>query len=566
MRYRSLFIYFFLLSGLCMLFARPEGNNRGVSADGNNDSIVRLLHADRLYYDDRIHATAQFLVGNVQFCHNGILMYCDSALFYKSTNSFDAYDNVHMVQGDTLSLDGDVLYYDGMEMLAKVRYNVVLRHKNTTLYTDSLDYDRIYGMGYFFDGGRLVDEKNELTSDWGEYTLATHEAVFNYNVRLVNPAPPQEPETVLTSDSLHYNTETSIAHIVGPSDIDHGDSHVYSESGYYDSKADVSYLLDRSVLDNKEKRLIGDSVVWDNNTKIGKAYGHILYTDTLNKNLFTGNYCLYRDLDGYMEAADSAVLMDYSQLDTLFAHADTFKVFTYNMDTDSMYRMMHGYRHFRAYRTDVQAVCDSVVVDGRDSCLTMYYDPIMWQENQQVLGEEIQAFFNDSTLDSARVLRQALSVERLDSVHYNQVSGQTMTSYFNSGEIYLITVRGNVLMNYYPFDDDSLMVGMNYAETTLLRVFMKSRKVDHVWMPAAQCVMYPIPMIPREKLYLEHFAWFDYIRPRDRYDIFEWRPKKSGSELKKTVTREPPKQKLKDVMGKRDVKDKKGKKEEIEIR
>ena len=239
--------------------------------------------------------------------------------------------------------------------------------------------------------------------------------------------------------------------------------------------------------------------------------------------------------------------MDYSEADTLYVHADSFKVYTFYLDTDSMYRKMHGFYHVRAFREDVQAVCDSLVYNSQDSCLTMYRDPILWQQGQQLLGEEIQAFFNDSTLDSVLVLRQALSVEMLDTIHYNQIAGKEIRSYFRDGDIYLTTVIGNVFLNYYPFDDDSLMVGMNHVETTLLKLFLQNRKVDRIWMPAAQGTMYPVPLVPPSVLYLENFAWFDYIRPRDKDDIFEWRPKKAGSELKKSIQREAPKQKLSDV-------------------
>ena len=164
-------------------------------------------------------------------------MNCDSALFYEATNSFDAYGNVHMNQGDTVLLDSEVFYYNGTDRLARARHYVVLKHGTMTIYTDSLDYDRLYNLGYFFEGGRVLDHDNELTSDWGEYSPVTHEAVFNYNVRLVNPAPPARPQTILISDTLHYNTETAIAHIVGPSNIKNGENHIYSELGYYDTQA-----------------------------------------------------------------------------------------------------------------------------------------------------------------------------------------------------------------------------------------------------------------------------------------------------------------------------------------
>ena len=535
-------IFFVLTVLLAVTPVRKGKENRPPS-----DNKVHLIHADRLFFDERLHRTAQFLVGDVQFSHDGILMYCDSALFYESTNSFDAFGNVRMNQGDTLKLFGDVLYYNGLDQLARVRHNVILEHGTMTLYTDSLDYDRLYELGYFFEGGKIIDQDNELTSDWGEYSPPTREAVFNYNVKLVHPAPPANPETVLISDTLHYNTRSAIAHIIGPSNIEHGESHIYSELGYYHTKSDYSYLLNRSILTNNGKRLVGDSVVWNGNGDIGEAFGSVEYTDEVNKNMFTGNYCYYEDSTGYVMATDSAQAIDFSEKDTLYAHADTFKVFTYNLDTDSTYRIMHAYHHMRAYRVDMQAVCDSLVYNSKDSVMTMYRDPILWQNGQQLLGEEIKAFMNDSTIDSVQVLRQALSVERLDSIHYNQVAGREMHTYFRGGEIYLSTAEGNVFLNYYPFDDDSIMIEMNHTETTFLKMFMVNRKVDHIWMPAATGTMYPIPLIPEDMLYLDNFAWFDYVRPVSKEDIFEWRPKAEGLKLKESIRHSAPKQKLSDI-------------------
>lgn len=552
MNRRFLGLCLLTLFGLYVVLATPPARQRKSTPRRQSDSRVHLLHADKLYYDEYVNRNAQFLVGNVKFQHEGTLMYCDSALYYEASNSFDAFGHVRMLQGDTLSLTGDVLYYSGLDQLARVRHNVVLKHREMVIYTDSLDYDRLYNLGYFFEGGKLLDQGNQLTSDWGEYNPATREAVFNYNVKLLNPAPPAETKTTLISDTLHYNTQTGIAHIVGPSNIEHGESHIYSESGYYNTQTDNSYLLDRSILTDSGKKLIGDSVVWDSELKVGKAFGNAEFVDVINKNMFFGNYAYYDDANGYAEAADSAILMDFSQgPDTMYVHADSFKVYTYFIDTDSMYRTMHGIRHVRAYRNDLQAVCDSLVYNSKDSCMVMYYDPILWQLGQQLVGEEIRAFLNDSTVDSVQVLRQALSVERIDSVHYNQATGDEMHSYFRDGEIYLTTLDGNVLVNYYPFDDDSLMIGMNHVETSELKLYMADRRVQKIWMPAASGTIYPLFMIPPEQLYLDNFAWFEYIRPQDKSDIFNWRTKKAGSELKESVRHEAPKQRLNEISKKR---------------
>ncbi len=501
-------------------------------------SRIILLHTDELYFNKSINANAQILVGNVRFRHDDVILTCDSALYYEASNSFDAFGHVKMNQADTLTLTSDVLFYDGFDQMAMARYNVVLSHFDSRLYCDSLDYDRLYDLGYFFQGGKLVDKDNTLTSEWGQYSPATREAIFNYNVDL------QNPKFTLLSDTLHYNTGTEMARIVGPSNIDNGDNHIYSERGTYDTRNDRAFLLDRSIVSNKGRTITGDSLDYIGAGSISKAFRNVEYVDNVDKNMFTGHYGLYCDSLGYAEAADSAVLIDFSQRDSLFCHADTFKLFTYNINTDSVWREMRGYHHVRAYRVDMQAVCDSMVFLSKDSCLTMYRDPILWQQGQQLLGEEIKAWVNDSTIDSTQVIRQALSVERIDSLCYNQVTGNIMRSYFLNGKMKMTRVEGNVLVKYYPLDSDSLMIGLLHSESTELKLFMGEQKLDKIWMPAAEGKLHPLALVAPKERYLENFQWFDYVRPVSKDDIFNWRPKRKGSELKASVRHTTPKPKM----------------------
>ncbi len=506
--------------------ARPKTNER-----------VYLIHADRLRFDQFGPVPgAQVLNGNVAFRHQGAKLYCDSAYFYQESNSFRAFGHVRMYQGDTLSLFSDYAYYDGNDQMAEARYNVVLTHRKTKLYTDSLNYDRLYGIGYFFEGGKMIDKDNVLVSDWGEYDTETREAVFNYSVNLKNP------QFVLETDTLHYDTRTSLAHIVGPSKITSGASVIHTAQGYYDTDKDFARLYGRSTLENNGKTLTADSLFNDDKTKISEGFGNVVYNDTVNKNAMTSNYFWYNDSTGYAFATDSAVMKDYSQGDTLFVHSDTMKVYTFNIDTDSVYRKAHCYYKVRAFRTDVQAVCDSLVYNTKDSCMTMYKDPITWNANRQLLGEVIEVFLKDSTIDHAHVINQALSAEMLrDSLKFNQVSSREMFGFFEDGAIRMTEAVGNVQAIYYMQDDrDSSFTNMGYIETDTMRMFMKDRKLQKIWTCKQTGRMYPITQIPPDKKELPSFVWFDYIRPRDKYDIFNWRGKAKGTELRNIERRAAP--------------------------
>lgn len=542
--HRILLFGILCLFGICAAQVRPTN---GKQKKEPQKTKVYLLHSDILRFNKEQNPDAQILVGNVRFRHDSAYMDCDSAYFYEARNSFEAFGNIKMQQGDTLFIYGDWLYYDGNSQIAMLRENVKMQNRNTILTTDSLNYDRVFNLGYFFDGGTLTDEENILTSDWGEYSPATKNAVFNYDVKLVNP------KFTLTSDTLRYNSQTKIANIVGPSDIVSDQNHIYSELGFYNTTSGEAILLQRSVLTNQQRQLVGDSLFYNRNKGYGEAFRIVVMTDTENKNLLTGEYGFYDELKGNALVTDSALAINYSQNnDSLYMHGDTLRLITYNMNTDSVYRKTFVYHKVRIYKSDLQGVCDSLVFNSQDSCMTMYHDPIVWNGKQQLFGEEIRAYMNDSTIDWAHIINQAMSIEQMDSVHYNQVSGKEIKAYFTGGDLRQVDVIGNVRLGYFPVDGkDSTLIGYITAESSLMNVYLLQRKVQKIKMTTqTDGVMYPMLQIPEDKLYLPSFAWFDYIRPLNKDDVFRWRGKKAGQELKKSVQRKPPLPTLKGLLKK----------------
>ena len=538
--HRIFFILILCLFGFCLVQAmqaprkkhkkRPEGER------------VYLLHADELRYDMfGRNPDAQIVKGKVSFMHQGGHLTCDSAYFYQGTNSVKAFGHVHYRQGDTLSLTCERAEYDGMMQMMHARRNVVLHHRRQTLKTDSLDFDRLYNMANFFDGGTLIDGKDRLVSDWGEYHTETREAKFVFNVKL------RSGKDVVTTDTLYYDVPTSTAHMVGPSKIVSGSSVVHTADGYYDTRTDKAKLFGRSTLVDKDKSITGDSLYYVKNGE-STGYGNVVYVDKKNKNSLTCNYLRYNEKTGMGFATKRPVAIDYSQKDTLWMHSDTMRIYTFNINTDSVYRKVHAYPHVRAFRNDMQAICDSLVFNSKDSCMTMYKDPVIWNANRQMLGEEIRAYMADSTIRFAHVIGQALSIEQMpDSVHYNQITSSEMKSYFEKGEMKMTEAIGNVQTVYYMTNDkDSSLVGLNYLETDTMRMYLgAARKLDKIWTNKFTSTMYPITQVPPAKYKLPNFAWFEDLRPTDKNDIFVWRGKSSGTELKSFKRHEAPLQSLK---------------------
>src|SRR3989339_987008 len=130
---------------------------------------IEIIAANSLEFDERLGKDVKRLLGDVQFRHDNALMYCDSAYFYSSSNTIDAFNNIRIIQGDSLSLTGDKLNYNGNEKMARMRGDVVLTHKGSILKTKFLDFDRAKNTGYYYNHGTITDQDNNLKSIRGYY-------------------------------------------------------------------------------------------------------------------------------------------------------------------------------------------------------------------------------------------------------------------------------------------------------------------------------------------------------------------------------------------------------------
>lgn len=462
------------------------------------------------------------LMDSVILLHDGALMYCDSAYLNEKSNSFEAFSNIRVNQGDTLFLYGDYMFYDGNIKLLKVRNNVRLENRDVTLFTDSLDYDRVLNMGYYFDGGMLVDSLNELTSFWGQYEPNIRMATFSDSVKLVNN------RFVLHSDTLKYNTFTKVATILGPSTILSDSGTIYSTRGWYNTQNEQSMLLDRSRIVNKERNriLVGDTILYHKLEGYGEVFGNMFLQDTAKKIILQGHYGYYNDIQQYAMATDSAWCIEYSQKDSLYLHADTLQ-----MTSDSIFKEIKAFHGVRFYRQDIQGVCDSMQFNTRDSVLYMYKDPVLWNEGHQLYGDTIEIFMNDSTVDWVHMKRYCFVIEDKDSIHFNQLKGRDLKAYMKNGEVHYIVVEGNVESIFYPVDEkDMSLIGLNRSESSFLSMNLKDKKIEKLKLwPKATGKMTPLPDLTTEQMKLPDFQWFDYLRPLNKDDIFRKAKKKEGS-------------------------------------
>jgi lipopolysaccharide export system protein LptA len=282
---------------------------------------VEILKCDLLDVNQRTVANAQRLLGNINIRVDGALMWCDSLYNYTNNNTVDAFGNVHIVRGDTLDMYADFINYNGTTKLAKARRNVKLIDKQVTLTTDSLDYSMTNDLASYNYSGTIKDSTNVLTSTVGQYYVNEKKAYFKTKVDVVTK------DYKIKSDTLIYFTNTKKVFLEGPTHIFNETDTLYAEYGWYDSMKGVSKLTKKPRLWNAKQNVKADSIFYDKEKGEGLALGRARIQDIENAIIVTGNRVQYNDITKMAYATDSAVLIQYSEKDSLYLHADRLKTF-----------------------------------------------------------------------------------------------------------------------------------------------------------------------------------------------------------------------------------------------
>ncbi|HCY42218.1 MAG TPA: hypothetical protein DHV48_12825 [Prolixibacteraceae bacterium] len=436
-----------------------------------NKKRVEIVHCDEMNYNERIVANAQRLLGNVNITVDGAIMWCDS-LYNYTNNTVDAFGNVHIVRGDTLNMYADFINYSGNTKLAKARRNVKLIDKQVTLTTDSLDYSMINDIASYNYSGTVKDSTNILTSLIGLYYVNERKAYFRTNVDGLTK------DYKIKSDTLIYFTNTQKVYIEGPTHIFNEKDTLYAEYGWYDSMKNLANLTKKPSIWNEKQKVKADSIFYDKEKGEGLALGNAHLQDIENSIIVEGNRIEYNDISKVALATDSAVLIMYSEQDTLFLHAEILRTIPDTttirkpvkaktpanlkapqkavgdsvaaiapeiavteppvLSSDSLAtikpaladttliadstivekpkdpRLVLAYRKVRFFRNDLQGKCDSLVYWSKDSTIQLYTDPVIWSNKNQLTAKFIEMINRSKDPDEVNMKDDAFIISMED--------------------------------------------------------------------------------------------------------------------------------------------------------
>ena len=517
------------------------------SGGGTMSQKDNLLESKRGYYyaDTR----DMICVEQVEIRNPDYRIKSDSAGYNMDTEIATFYRKSYIWNAKNEILSADRGSYDRKTTDYRFTSNAYILTQNQELWADSLDYNSTSEDAILRSNIQLRDEEHKVIAfgDYGLYWGDREEAMLTKEPALVNFDPKQDT-LYMRSDSMFLYT------------VPHGEGRIMDTVPQTTDEELIETSVPDSTALQDSLAVAGDSVARD--SSLLKKMAEMSEKDSIRmvkaeqKRLKAEKKRLKRaakeaakkaaraarrgkknevkeandkDSGGKVEereGTDSLALNregGVAQADTLAGAAlqktDSLLVTTPADTTaqDSLDRIVRAYHHVRIFRSDFQAVCDSLVAFSYDSTAHLYIDPVLWSENNQVISEYIDIYSRNQQIEKAVFVGEPIMISKVDSAHFNQVKGKVIEALFRDNEIYRTDVNGNGQTYYYMTEEDRPddIIGFLVAECADISFFMEEKKVTTiVYRGSPVYSIYPMDKIPEEQeQFLPGFKWLPERRP-----------------------------------------------------
>lgn len=185
-------------------------------------------------------------------------------------------------------------------------------------------------------------------------------------------------------------------------------------------------------------------------------------------------------------------------------------------------RIIKAYYNARLFKSDLQAVADSMYYGMQDSMFRLMGKPMMWAENSQISGDTIFLQVKNQKLDNSLLVGNAFMVNATsDSLKFNQIKGRKITSFFTNNRMERLFVDGNAENIFYNIDEKTnVTTELIHDRSSRFKILMEDNKLkEYVSIRKVDGKVYPIAEVTADKEFLPNFTWRPEDRPKSKDDL-----------------------------------------------
>jgi hypothetical protein len=321
------------------------------------------------------------------------------------------------------------------------------------------------------------------------------------------------------ADQMIYKNDFDEAEFIG--NVVFVDSVRYAESDLiiYNQETGALRTEGRSTLKEEGVTLVADDIQRQGNSAVSRLTGNVYLRDSINGVTLMSDFAIQDDSTDFTKTwGDSTTLIIDSEGDSMFISADTLI-----SRIDSLgYRVLNGYPNVRIYKSDIQAICDSVAYTESDSMFRLFYDPVIWADTSQFSAQFIDISFVDNGIEEIYLQQNAFILNSPDEIYFNQIKGREITAYFKDKELSRMFTKGNAQTVYYILDELGAYIGVNKLECSHFWTYFGNNEVERLkFYQEPGGVMHPMQKVSKQQMLLEDFNWRIEERPKNRFDIYD---------------------------------------------
>jgi lipopolysaccharide export system protein LptA len=384
----------------------------------------------------------------------------------------------------------------------------------------------------------LQTEGTTLSSERGQYTVKTKDAIFEGDVVVT------DPQFNCTSKKIGYNTQTKLIRILDHSKVVNTSSILISSNGIYDAKNEVGKFYNRSSAQNKEQYIEADTLEYNRKSNWSIAKGKVIAKDTAQHITLYAGWASYQESIQKMIAYLHPVMKIEQDNDSFFLSADTFLIaplqpilidkkkkiaknsFEEELPSDTLHpKFYKAYYHVSLFSDSLQASADSLYYNGKDSVLKCMIKPVLWSRNAQLTGDTISLYFKNGQIDHMYVPNNALMVSQAGPASaklYDQIQGSVLKGNFENNALKDVWIYPNTTCIYYPKDDSGAFVGVNQSSAERMHIYFAKQSISKIiFQEDVKQTITPLQEINLNDLFLSKFKWLPERRPKVKPIIFK---------------------------------------------
>ena len=512
-----------------------------------NDTIN--IFADSLIYDGLIRIAD--LYGDVILVNGEQKLFTDQ-LNYDLKTKVATYNNSATLTNGSSQLTSKRGYYYVNEKAAYFKDSVVVVDPNFSLKADTLKFNTETKVVEFLGPTLIKNDSIKVYCENGFYDTENNVAEFTQNAQfqkneqkaqadiirydgansaylLVGNAKFSEGTQQATADTIRHDEIADKTYLIGNAKFEDGNQNIDAESIVYDAGTDTYSTRGRSLISDPPQILEADQVDYSEESGLGIAIGNVIWQDTSAKITILCQKADYNQATNYLKASGGRngrpLFIAEIDDDSLFMVADTLlSTKVDSISTDSS-RLLIGYYDVRIYKSNLQAISDSLVYNTQDSLFYFFDDPIMWSDTSQFSADTMRMQLSNNTIDRIFLKNNGLIVNSPDEIYFNQIQGKEITAFFKEGDLRRMIVEGNAESVYYALDEEQAYIGVNKVISSEMELLFGANQIEQIKIiEKPNGSMTPMREADHEGLKLKDFYWETQKRPKSVEDLFS--PKK----------------------------------------